>query len=38
MAKLKVGTKRVKGRVVLKSGYRFVKNGGGRTVKTKKRR
>lgn len=33
--KLKVGTKRSGGRVVLKKGYRWVKNGGGRTKKVK---
>lgn len=35
---LKPGTRRTKGRVVPKKGYRFVKNGGGRTVKIKKKR
>lgn len=35
---LKPGTRRVKGRVVPKKGFRFRKNGGGRTVKVKKRR
>lgn len=35
---LKPGTRRLKGRVVPKKGYRFVKNGGGRTVKIKAKR
>lgn len=35
---LKAGTKRVAGRVVLKKGFRYVKNGGGRTVKIKAKR
>ena len=35
---LKPGTRRTKGRVVPKKGYRFVKNGGGRTVKIKAKR
>ncbi|WP_417456181.1 hypothetical protein [Kordiimonas sp.] len=32
---LKPGTRRVKGRVVPKKGYRFVKNGGGRAIKAR---
>ena len=32
---LKPGTRRVKGRVVPKKGYKFVKNGGGRAVKAR---
>lgn len=35
---LKPGTRRVKGRVVPKKGYKFVKNGGGRAVKAKAKR
>jgi len=35
---LKPGTRRLKGRVVPKKGHKFVKNGGGRTVKVKAKR
>lgn len=35
---LKPGTRRVKGRVVLKKGYRWRKNGGGSTVKVRAKR
>jgi hypothetical protein len=35
---LKAGTRRVKGRVVPKKGFKFVKNGGGRAVKAKAKR
>lgn len=35
---LKPGTRRLKGRVVPKKGYRFVNNGGGRTVKVRAKR
>ncbi len=35
---LKPGTRRVKGRVVPKKGYKFKKNGGGSTVKIRAKR